>query len=324
MKSVRVLLVGAGRMANRVHYPSLSEMVDVELTALCDIDEQRLKETASRFGIKKTYTDFRKMFESEKADAAYILMPPLYHYDIVLAALRNKLHVFVEKPPAMTSFQMRSFILEEERNGVIGMVGFNRRFIPMIRYARDKVTEHGSVSQVVATFYKHQIPATFFDGAMDALTADGIHAVDTIRYLIGTEQEIVDLHTISAQYSDDVPNSWFSIMKFSNGATGILLTNYNVGGRVHTFEIHGPGISVFLNPNDEGMIIQEQGKQIIKSQEIAESKEFYKYYGFFQENRYFIDCIKAGKKPSSDFQDALKTLELVEQIRSKQESLSHF
>jgi len=52
---VRVAMIGAGRMANRVHYPSLASFDDVEIAAICDINPQALNETADRYGVSKRY-----------------------------------------------------------------------------------------------------------------------------------------------------------------------------------------------------------------------------------------------------------------------------
>lgn len=314
MKTARVMLIGAGNMANSVHYPSLAEMDDVDLVALCDLVEEKLHKTADRFGIEKRYTDYREMLEKEEADAVYILMPPHHLFDLVIAALGSKRHVFVEKPPAVTTFQVRSFAREAEANGVTGMVGFNRRYIPMINYAKKAAEEKGKITQVVVTFYKHA-SAVYYGGAADVIGCDAIHAVDTIRYLAGSESEVEEVHSIPARYGDVVDNAWNAVMRFSSGVTGVLLSNWNAGGRVHTFEIHAPGISAFLDADDKGKIIQDGDARVIDAKEIAGSDEKYRSYGFYDQSRHFIDCVKTGAAPSSSFRDAVKTMELVDAIR---------
>ena len=67
---VRVGLIGAGGMANRVHYPSLAEFEDVEMVALCDLVPDKLKATAEKFGIPKTYSDYRAMLDGEERATA--------------------------------------------------------------------------------------------------------------------------------------------------------------------------------------------------------------------------------------------------------------
>ena len=43
---VRIAMVGAGGMANNVHYPSLASFEDVEFVGICDLDAERLTKTA--------------------------------------------------------------------------------------------------------------------------------------------------------------------------------------------------------------------------------------------------------------------------------------
>ena len=59
----------------------------------------------------------------------------------------------------MTREQTRNLALTAEKNGCLTMVGFNRRFIPLIREVRQRVDEHGPMLQCVATFYKNSIGA---------------------------------------------------------------------------------------------------------------------------------------------------------------------
>ena len=70
----RVVIIGAGERANQVIYPSFASLEDVEIAAICDIDQERLNKTADKYGIEKRYGDsifaYRKMIEDIKPDAA--------------------------------------------------------------------------------------------------------------------------------------------------------------------------------------------------------------------------------------------------------------
>jgi virulence factor len=79
---VRVAMVGAGRMANRVHYPSLASFDDVEIAAICDLNLDRLKATADTYNIEKRYADYRKMVEETAPDAVYVIGQPHLMYDV--------------------------------------------------------------------------------------------------------------------------------------------------------------------------------------------------------------------------------------------------
>jgi virulence factor len=104
-RTVKIALIGAGNMANSVHYPSLIEIQGVELVGLCDMVPEKLEKTAARFGIKNTFADYREMIEATKPDAVYALMPPHHLYDVAMDVLEARCHLFVEKPPGVTAFQ---------------------------------------------------------------------------------------------------------------------------------------------------------------------------------------------------------------------------
>jgi len=75
-EKIRLALIGAGGMANSVHYPSLAEFPDVEMAGISDLMEEKLKATADKFHIEKTFTDYKKMLDEIEPDAVYVLMPP--------------------------------------------------------------------------------------------------------------------------------------------------------------------------------------------------------------------------------------------------------
>lgn len=313
---VRVALIGAGAMANSVHYPSLAEFDDVEMVGLCDLIEEKLHATADKFGIERRFTDYRQMIEQTQPDAAYVLMPPHHLFDIVVWLLQRGIHVFIEKPPGVTLEQIRQMAHWAEQNNCLTMVGFNRRFIPLLRYCRDKVRAEGAyVQQAVATFYKdHRSGGPYYGGAVDILTCDCIHAVDALRFMAGVEPVRVASSVRSLGRHFDT--SFIALIEFENGCVGVLLGNWMAGARVHTFEMHGFGISAFCDPDNQAVIHKDNklNVEVISTTQAAGSEERHKYYGFWHENRHFIDCILANQQPECCFADAAKTMELVQQI----------
>ena len=96
LEKVRVAMIGAGGMANRVHYPSLASFADVEIAAICDLDEARLTATADKYGVERRYTDYRKMAEEVAPDAVYAIGPPHLLYDIWQWCLTHGLNLCIE------------------------------------------------------------------------------------------------------------------------------------------------------------------------------------------------------------------------------------
>jgi len=310
---VRLALIGAGGMANRVHYPSLAEMDDVEMVGLCDLVEDKLNETADKFEIEKRYMDYKQMIEETAPDGVYVLMPPHHLFDLVIHCLQQKLHVFVEKPPGLMAEQTRQMARLAEAQGCLTMTGFNRRFIPAFRKCRDMVRDVGPLNQCVATFYKYHTAGPYYNGASDVLSCDAVHAVDTLRFMGGDVTKVASkVRNLGMPFD----TSFTALVEFESGAVGVLLANWQTGGREHTFEMHAAGISAFINP-DEQIIINrdnERSAETFTPQEVADSDDNRVFYGFYHENRHFVDCIQNNQEPETCFADATKTMELVDRI----------
>jgi len=314
MAKIKVGFVGAGTHANLVHYPSLALMDDVEIVAICDINKERLYSTAEKYNVKKTYTDYRRMFEKENLDAVYIIMPPHILYDIVVEAIENGLNVFIEKPPGVTSYQTYNLSRMAKREGVHTMVGFNRRFIPLIRTVKEAVEREGEIVYCTSTFYKfYKADYGYYNGAIDILTCDAIHAVDMLRWICGEPKKVA---SIIKGFGVEYPNSFNALIEFEKGKVGFLRTFWVAGSRLHTFEFHTIGISAYVDPDDKASIFyNNKPPVVITTFEVAGSRDRIFYYGFYNENRHFIESIKNDEEPLTNFHDAYKTMKLVDDIR---------
>ncbi|MBI2191001.1 MAG: Gfo/Idh/MocA family oxidoreductase [Planctomycetes bacterium] len=315
MNRVRVAFVGAGNLALSMHYPSLASMPDVDLVAVAELHEERLRTAADRYHIEGRYRDHGRMIEEANPDAVYCIMPPMALWDVVVACLERGRHVFVEKPPGMSAYQAASWARLAEKRGCLTMCGFNRRHIPCLKQAKERVESRGPIRQCMATYMKCYLKDTgYYGGAIDILTVDAVHAVDSLRWLGG---EVDRLTSDIGQFSSPFPNAFNALVKFRSGAVGFLVTNWAAGGRVHTWEIHGRGISAYVDPDHEGAILHcddRLGADRIDPVSSAGCSEKSHTYGFFGEDRHFIDCVKDGRQPSTHFGDAVKTMELIEKI----------
>ena len=314
MKKVNIALIGAGGMANGVHYPSLRECEDVNLVGLCDLVPSKLQATAEKFEIDQTFTDYRQMLEKTSPDAVYVLMPPQHLFPIVIHCLSQQFHVFIEKPPGVTLHQTQEMALAAEKNGCKTMTGFNRRFIPLMQKVKTMVEARGPIIQCMSTFHKNTPNALYYDGVIDVLTCDAIHAVDALRWLGGGDVKAV-ASDINSFYSER-ENSFNALVKFTSDASGYLCTNWAVGGRIHTFEMHAREISAYINPDAGGraVIHTPEGTTEITPEAAADSDKQHRIYGFYGESRHFVDCIQQDEQPLTCFADAVKTMELVTAI----------
>jgi len=112
-----------------MHLPHLSQSpAAFELAAVCDIAEPVAAECAARFGAGSAFTDWRVMLESE-LDAVMVLTSG-NHAPIAIAAAQAGVHVFVEKPMALSVADGEAMIEAAEKAGVCLMVGTMKRYDP--------------------------------------------------------------------------------------------------------------------------------------------------------------------------------------------------
>ena len=309
---VRVAMVGAGRMANRVHYPSLASFDDVEIAAICDIDQERLTATADKYGVERRYLEYRQMIEEIAPDAVYVIGQPHIMYDIWTWCLEHGLNLYIEKPMGLIAHQARALAYLADKHGCITQVSFQRRSSPMVSMLRDECLKRGPMVHAVCKFYKSNIEP--FLGARDHMMDDTVHSIDTVRWMCGGE--VAGIHSVSKRVGVPDINFCSATLEFDNGATGFIINSWSSGKRIFGVEMHAPGIYVEAEHERKGTLYADGDVDGVEydSKEMAGSDQLYVYGGFQAKNREFIDAVKSGRLPGSHFGDAVKTMVVAEKI----------
>jgi predicted dehydrogenase len=152
MDKIKVGIVGCGGIANGKHMPSLSKLGDVEMTAFCDIIEERAGKAADAYGAPgaKVFTDYRKLLELKDISVVHVLTPNVSHAEITIAALEAGKHVMCEKPMAKTAEAARAMLEAARRTGKLLSIGYNGRSdAPQIQARR--FVEEGLLGDVYYT-----------------------------------------------------------------------------------------------------------------------------------------------------------------------------
>jgi predicted dehydrogenase len=308
-------MIGAGGQANAVHYPSLASFEDVEIAAICDLDAGRRETTAERYGVAGRYDDYRRMVEEVAPDAVYAVGQPHVMFDIWVWCLQRRLALFIEKPMGLTIHQARSLAILAEKHGCVTQVGFQRRTCPLVVMLRERCRERGPITHAVCTFYKCAPTPTL--GARDHMMDDGVHAIDTLRWLCGGE--VVAIQSRCRRVGVPDLNFLAALLEFDTGATGVLLNSWSSGRRTFRVEIHAPGICAEAEHETAGTLYADGDTKgtTFDTRTAAESDQFFVYAGFAAKNREFIDAVKGGPLPSSHFGDAVRTMEVAETILAR-------
>lgn len=312
MNKVRVAFVGCGDQANFAHYPSLASFEDVEIAGICDLLDDRLEKTADKYGIARRYKDYQKMIAEVKPDGVYVIGHPDVMYPLWIWCLEQKLNLFIEKPMGLTIHQARNLAHLAQKNCCITQVGFQRRVCPIAVKLRDECVKRGPITHAVVRFYKRMMtPQT---NARDHMMDDGVHSIDTLRWLCGGEVVRVD----SRCRRIGVPDINFisATLHFDNGATGFMINSWSSGRRIFDIEMHAPNICAEVELEGKGFLYADGDTKGVEfdTKAVAANDKIWGFGGFAAKSREFIDCLKTHTHPASSFSDAVKTMEVAERI----------
>ncbi len=313
-------MIGAGSMASKVHYPSLASFDDVEIVGVGELLPERLHPVCDKFGIPKaarhelrTATDYQGMIEKLAPDAVYVIGQPNIMYDIWVWCLQQGLNLYIEKPMGITLHQAEMLAHLAEEKKVITQVSLQRRTCPMLVKLREECLKRGPIIHAICEFYKcDPVPML---GARDHMMDDGVHAIDTVRWMCGGE--VVEVESTCRRVGTPDINWMSATLHFDNGSTGFLLQSFASGRRVFRVQMHAPRISTDAELEGKAVLYADGDYDgvVYDTREVAGSDELHVYGGFAAKNREFIDSVKAGREmTSSPFRDCVKTMAVAEEI----------
>lgn len=136
---IRIGVVGAGWFASRRHLPDIVASAEAEVVALCRRDEAQLHRVAGHFGVRRTFTDHRRMLDEVEMDAVLVATPHALHHAQARAALERGLHVLLEKPMAVSSADARDLVVLSQEKGRVLLVAHNPPYWPHCHLLRQAV-----------------------------------------------------------------------------------------------------------------------------------------------------------------------------------------
>jgi len=146
MKKVGVGIIGSGSIADIAHCPSIRQLDNAELVALCDNDQQTLGKMSKKWEPKRTYVNYQDLIKDKEIDVVIIATPNYLHHEQTVAALNEKKHCIVEKPFSCTHDEAWDMVNTAKKNGVMVMTGTNQKFWLQCEIAK-KLIEDGFIGE---------------------------------------------------------------------------------------------------------------------------------------------------------------------------------
>jgi predicted dehydrogenase len=130
MEKTKVAVIGLGGIAQLVHLPYLSKIENVEITAVAEVNKNRLNTIADKFNIKERYKDHNELLANCDTSTIIIATPTNTHKEIAIACLKAGRDVLVEKPLARTYNESKLIVDAAKKYKRKIMVGMNLRYRP--------------------------------------------------------------------------------------------------------------------------------------------------------------------------------------------------
>ena len=312
MAYLRVAVIGCGSRG-RGHMQILSAFEDTNLIAICDPIEGARNNAGDSFNISKRYDTIDAMLDNESLDAIFVATPAHLNAEAALPCFERGINTLLEKPPGMSVSETIVLRDTAKRTDAKGMVGWNRRFHPIIVQAKQMVKERGNITQLVGEFHKSITrlaqSGKFPEHLMDNMFLETpIHALDTIRYI--AEADVKEVHSVVQRTISKYKDVHAALILFDNGCVAQHIANYTTDARLERYEIHGKDISAYLEGVSHGNVFCDGTKH-----ELTEPGSG----GTVEQNRYFLDCVKSNTPvsfPAANLDEAVKTMQLAEDILS--------
>lgn len=149
-QTIGVGVVGCGSLSLIGILPHLSEpsaREKVRLVAVCDVVEERARETAARFGVPHHYVDAKELIEREDVELVLVVTPIPYHHRYAMQALEAGKHVYVQKTMATTYAEALEMVQAARERGLVLASAPGQMLAPAIRKMKELV-DAGALGKV--------------------------------------------------------------------------------------------------------------------------------------------------------------------------------
>ena len=255
---IRVGYVGCGGHSRRNVLPSL-KYASVEPVAICARSIEKASIYAKEFGFAKAYAGYEEMLAKEELDAVFICtnndenMRPIYS-KVATACLEAGCHVWLEKPPAATSAELKALKLLAEKKNLQVMTAFKKMFFPVMEKAKElSLAEEFGGTVLCLLQYPLYLPTVqeLQDFHNMKPIASASWFLDQICHPVSLMLDLMG-HPKSLIYTRSRNGSGIATFSFENGSVASLALHYGAavnGGMEFTQLISAKGrhISVYNN-----------------------------------------------------------------------------
>jgi len=233
-------VIGCGSFARAIHLPNIRRNNAYALRAVMDTNAELAQHTATEFNALYGTSNYADVLDDSEVTLVVICTPHDSHARLSLQAVEARKHVLVEKPMALTLSDAQTLVRAVKRAGVILSVGFNRRYAPLMRKAKELVSERKGPMiinyRIVDEIWQHPWALDPKVGG-GRILSESVHMFDLCTYLIGCEPVRIYADGGALTHPDipDTQDNAVMLLRYDDGSI-VSITHGDLGSAAYPKE----------------------------------------------------------------------------------------
>jgi len=310
--------IGAGSFAQNILLPNLKSKAN--FIGISTARPNNARHLADKYKFNYCTNNTNELYDDDQINTLFIVTRHNTHFNYVLKGLQKNKHIFVEKPLCMFEFELEEIKTAWSNSKKILMVGFNRRFAPLII----KIKKSLNKNFPIAINYRINagiVPTDHWTQDLEIgggrIIGEVCHFIDLCQYL--AESPISTVSATSMNTSGNTNDTTIIQIKFENGSIANIsyFANGNKELSKEYLEVFNSG-SVYQMDDFKSLTTYEKNKKNVSSS--TQDK------GHAAELDAFINAIKNGTKAPIPFEEiysaTLTTFKVIESISAGGKKIS--
>jgi UDP-N-acetylglucosamine 3-dehydrogenase len=304
MNRIRCGVVGLGWFGEH-HVDTLKQLPQADVTAVCTRRPDRLREVAAKYGVPKTYTDYRAMLADPDVDLVSVVTHVGEHLEPTLAAIRAGKHVFLEKPMADTAEACDRILAELKSSDRAFMVGHVCRFDTAYALAKEEIAA-GRLGKILSMHARRNLSKWITESHLpriSALFGDGVHDLDLMLWYTGARPKSVYAQTANTRPHLPHDDIGWAMFRLDDGSVAVIENVWCLPDNAPfaidaRMEVIGTEGAIYIdNSGSHYTVLTRDGLKHPQSTYWPKVHGLRRGY-LKEELDYFLKCVAAGRKPT--------------------------
>jgi predicted dehydrogenase len=322
---VRVGLVGCGYWGPKVIRAAASQP-DVEVAALIDFREDLRDALLRHYPLARSTATLGEALAQGPLDAVIVATNPATHVEVAAEAIAGGCHVMVEKPLALSAADCRDLGVQARAAGLVLMAGHTFRFSPLVNHVHSLI-EGGELGEIYS-IDSQRLNLGRVRRDVDAIWNFAPHDISILNYWLDGHPQAVHCHAYD-YLQPGIPDLAFLVLEYEHAVAHVHISWLHPS-KVRRMTVIGSQKMVVYDDVQGQIVVHDAG---IDREHVDRSFPDFETFGEFRliqrvgdmhiprvqvaeplalQCRHFVDCIKAGTEPITDFEDAARVVEVLE------------